>query len=187
MGRQGSPDDPFGELVAHNAAVRGRRARRRPGRRAALACFAVLFLAGLGLIGYGIAEKTGGSGTPQALPPTTASHPATAPGVGAPTAVGTTVTAATTAATTTAPEPPVVLVVHATRGDSWVELHAGTATGRTLYRGILRQGGTARASAGAVWARFGSLGNLDLAVNGKPLHTDLNGTVDITIGPGGLQ
>jgi hypothetical protein len=185
MEQQGPPDDPFDELIAHNAAARSRRSPgRRPGRRAALVCLGVLFLAGLGLIGYGIAQKTSDSGPPQALPPTTTVHRTTTPGVGSATVVGTTTSAATT---TTAPVPPVVLVVHATRGDSWVELHAGTATGRTLYRGTLHQGDTARARAATVWARFGSLGNLDLVVNGKPLHTGLNGTVDITIGPGGLQ
>jgi hypothetical protein len=183
MGQQVPPDDPFGELVAHNASVRARRGGGlRPGRRAALVLFAVLLLGGLALIGYGIAEKTGGSGSPKALPPTTAPPPHTVTTVDRTTTAG-----STTAATTTAPAPPVILVVRATRGDSWVELHEGTATGRTLYRGTLHQGATARARAKTVWARFGSLGNLDLVVNGKPLHTNLNGTVDITIGPGGLQ
>jgi hypothetical protein len=192
MSQQAPPDDPFGELIAHNAAVQARQGRRRPARRAALAGFAVLFLAGLGLIGYGIAEKTSSKGTAATKPPlpTTAPHD-TVRGVGGALTVTlrqvTTTTAPTTTAPTTTARPPrTVFVVHATRGDSWVELRIGTATGRVLYSGILRQGETTRASGRTLWVRFGSAANLDLALNGKPIH-GVTGTLDATITPSGLQ
>lgn len=185
MAQQGPPDDPFGELVAHNQAVQARGSERRPGRRVALACLALAFLIGLGLIGYGIAEKTGGKGSPQSLPPTTVPPPATSPGVGVPTTVGTTLPTTTTAATTR-PKPAVVFVVHATRGDSWVELRTGSATGRVLYSGILRNGETTRASGRRLWVRFGSAANLDLELNGRPID-GVTGTLDATITPSGLQ
>jgi hypothetical protein len=188
MGQQVPPEDPFGELMAHNAAAQARqRQPRRPGRRAALACFAVLFLVGLGLIGYGIAEKTTAKGTVATHPPvpTTAPH-RTVPGVGTPTTVGSAPATTTRPTTTAAPPPRVVFVVHATRGDSWVELRTGSATGRVLYSGILREGDSTRASGRTVWVRFGSAANLDLELNGKPIH-GLTGTLDATVTPGGLQ
>jgi hypothetical protein len=187
MGQQAPPDDPFGELLAHNAAVRSRQRRNlRPGRRAALVGFAVLLLAGLGLIGYGIAEKTTSNGavsTHQPLP-TTAPRP-TAPGVGSPTTVGS-APATTTARATTVRPPRVVFVVRATRGDSWIELRSGNATGHVFYSGILRQGGTASARGRVVWVRFGSAANLDLELNGKPIH-GVTGTLNATVTPSGLQ
>jgi Domain of unknown function (DUF4115) len=188
MGEQGPPDDPFGELIAHNVAVRARSRKRfrRPGRRVALAGLAVFFLAGVGLLGYGVTEKVG-SGTRVAR--TTTVHRTTAPGIGTPTTAGS-VPVSTAAPTTTKalPPPPAVrLVIRATRGDSWVEVHTGDAAGRILYSGILRQGGTVRGSGKTLWVRFGSVGNLDLELNGKPVRTAHSGTVDATVTPSGLQ
>lgn len=181
MAQQGQPDDPFGELVAHNELVRARRARRRRmWRGVALVVLGVLFLAGVGLIGYGIAQKTTSHGTVATKPPPPPPPPpsTTAPAVGSTTAPATT--------TTTARPPRVVFVVHATRGDSWLELRTGSATGHVVYSGILRQGSTTTARGRVVWVRFGSAANLDLELNGKPIH-GVTGTLDATVTPSGLQ
>ena len=56
-----------------------------------------------------------------------------------------------------------------------------------LYSGILRQGASDRETGRTLWVRFGSLGNLDLTLNGKPVHTTSSGTVDAVVTPSGLR
>jgi len=183
MAQQGPPSDPFGELIAHNAAVRARPTRRR--RTVAFVAFSALLLVGLALIGYGISTRIG-SGSH--LAETTAAENSSVPGVGTPTTAGTFPTSSTPVPATTIPHVRSAhLVIRAARGDSWVEIRAGTAAGRVLYSGILRQGETTRADGKVLWLRFGSVGNLDLELNGKLVHTAHSGTVDATVTPGGIE
>jgi cytoskeleton protein RodZ len=52
-------------------------------------------------------------------------------------------------------------------GDSWVEVHAGTAAGRELYRGTLEAGSTIRFSQRQVHVVVGRPRNLRFTVNGR--------------------
>ena len=69
----------------------------------------------------------------------------------------------------------------AARDDSWVEIRADSSTGRVLFDGIVPKGQSIHLVGRRLWARFGSLGNFDLTINGRPVHPALNGTVDTVI------
>ena len=70
----------------------------------------------------------------------------------------------------------------AARNDSWVQIRAGSSTGRVLFDGIVPAGQSIRAvGRNRLWARFGSLGNFDLTINGRVVHPAFSGTVDTVI------
>lgn len=73
------------------------------------------------------------------------------------------------------------VLLTAVRNDSWVEIRAGSSTGRVLFDGVVSEGRSIRVAGRRLWARFGSLGNFDLTINGRPVHPALNGTVDTVI------
>jgi hypothetical protein len=60
--------------------------------------------------------------------------------------------------------------------DSWVEVRRRSAQGPVVFSGTLAAGQHLRATGTKLWARFAAAGNLEIAVNGKPLH--LNGTLE---------
>jgi hypothetical protein len=74
----------------------------------------------------------------------------------------------------------VALKLAATRGDSWVEVRAGWATGQTLFSGALTTGKTLRFERPRLWLRLGAASNLDILVNGQPLAVP-PGTVELTV------
>jgi hypothetical protein len=93
--------------------------------------------------------------------------------------------AAVPAARQTVKIPPTKIVVTGSRGESWVEARLGSATGRSLFAGVVSQGQTIRLTAPVVWITFGAAGNLDLRVNGKaPVPGTFNGTVTALIAHG---
>jgi hypothetical protein len=81
------------------------------------------------------------------------------------------------------PRPRVVrLRLTAVRNDSWVQIREGSSTGPVLFDGIVRMGESIRISGRRrLWARFGSLGNFDLTINGRAVQPAVNGTVDTVI------
>ncbi|HEY7421826.1 MAG TPA: DUF4115 domain-containing protein [Gaiellaceae bacterium] len=83
------------------------------------------------------------------------------------------------------PTPPPPKAIHviltAARSDSWVEVRLGSSTGRVLFDGVVPEGQSVRVAGRRLWARFGSLGNFDVTVNGRAVHPTLNGTVDTVI------
>jgi len=181
------PDDPLDALRAHNARARADRGRANDRRRIVRIVAWGALLAGLALIGLGVAMRVGAfdddAATTQAAPPpptTTATTPTTTAAVTPP------ATTTAPATTTTAAAAPVTFVVRASRGDSWMEIRVGTSTGRVLYSGILRSGTSDRETGKTLWVRFGSVGNVDLTLNGKPVHTDSSGTVETLVTPDGL-
>jgi cytoskeletal protein RodZ len=91
----------------------------------------------------------------------------------------------TSAPTTTAPTtpkkkshkpppaaPPTRAVVVAARGDSWLWVRSGSASGPTVYEGTLLQGKTLRVSLrkGSVWIRIGDPPSLDVRLGGQLVH-----------------
>ncbi len=69
----------------------------------------------------------------------------------------------------------------AARNDSWVEIRKSSSSGRVLFAGIVRAGQSIQFVGRRLWARFGSLGNFDLTINGRIVHPAFNGTVDTVI------
>ena len=110
-------------------------------------------------------QLSGSSGGKQGAPPTTSGHTTTAshhsPGPKKkhhqkPTAVAL----------------PSRAVVVASRGNSWLWIRSGNATGPTVYQGTLLQGKTLPVNLknGPVWIRIGDPPSIDIRLGGKPVH-----------------
>jgi cytoskeletal protein RodZ len=65
---------------------------------------------------------------------------------------------------------PQTLVVRATRGNCWVQVRRGDATGAVLYEGTLHQGGALRFGAARLWLRLGAPASVDVTRGGKLLQ-----------------
>ena len=180
-------DSAIEALFAHNARVR----EQRPEPRSWLVLAPISFLL---LVGGAAVALAAGAFSWTDDPPTT-THAARARTPAPPPAIGTAAssdTATVTAATTTASVSRhaagrLRLSLHAVRGDSWVLVRAQDSAGRVLYTGIIRRGSTVNVSGTRLWVRFGSVGNLDLTLNGKPVRPAHSGTVDAVVTPSGLQ
>lgn len=72
------------------------------------------------------------------------------------------------------------LTITATRGDCWVEVRAGSATGEAHYAGTLASGSSLRFNRPKLWLRLGAASNVDVVVNGEP-STVPPGTVELTL------
>jgi hypothetical protein len=72
------------------------------------------------------------------------------------------------------------LILSATRGDCWVEVRAGSATGQALYAGTLTTGRSLRFNRPKLWLRLGAASNVDIVVNGRPSSVP-PGTVELTV------
>jgi cytoskeleton protein RodZ len=59
------------------------------------------------------------------------------------------------------------LVLTAARGDCWVEVHKGSATGELVYSGTMEQGQTQRFVGRRLWVTMGDASVLDARLNGK--------------------
>jgi hypothetical protein len=68
------------------------------------------------------------------------------------------------------------LSIGAHANGSWLEVRRGSPSGPTLYSGVLLPGQTLHFRAARLWARMGAAGNLDVALDGKPVA--LQGTYD---------
>lgn len=68
------------------------------------------------------------------------------------------------------------LTITGALGDSWVEVHAGSAAGRELYRGTLEAGSTIRFSQRRVHVLIGRPGNLRFRVNGRVVRVPNRGS-----------
>ena len=62
---------------------------------------------------------------------------------------------------------PQTLVVRATRGDCWVLVRRGGASGAILYEGTLHQGGVLKFGPVKLWLRLGAPGMVDVSRGGK--------------------
>lgn len=80
----------------------------------------------------------------------------------------------------TAKQSSTTLILTAARGDCWVEVRAGSATGKALYSGTLATGSSLRFNQPKVWLRLGAASNIDIVVNGRQSITP-SGTVELTL------
>lgn len=93
--------------------------------------------------------------------------------------------ATTTAGTTTAkPASATLVVVTATRGDSWFSARLGSESGRVLDERVLAQGESVQLRGERIWLTVGAAGNVDLTVNGKPRDIQ-PGTVEVVLSRSG--
>jgi cytoskeletal protein RodZ len=87
------------------------------------------------------------------------------------------------------PKPPTTteLVARAAR-DCWLEVHAGSATGRLLFQGTLEEGQRQRFVAKRIWMNVGVPENLRLRLNGKVVRLRTTGTPQVVIvSPSGIR
>jgi hypothetical protein len=59
------------------------------------------------------------------------------------------------------------LEIVAARGDSWLQVRRGSATGPVVYEGVLERGRSASFAARRLWFRFAVGDHLDVTLNGK--------------------
>jgi hypothetical protein len=96
--------------------------------------------------------------------------------------------AAVPAAHQSAKVTPTTIVVTGSRGDSWVEARVGSATGRSLFAGVVAPRQTVRVIAPVVWITFGAAENLNVRVNGRaPVPGTFNGTITALISHGRVR
>ncbi|HEX7256382.1 MAG TPA: RodZ domain-containing protein [Gaiellaceae bacterium] len=106
-----------------------------------------------------------GSDTPDTAIPDFSSQPATSTG------------AATPARRPSRRAVPIArLTITGALGNSWVEVHAGSAAGRELYRGTLEAGSTIRFTQRRVHVLIGRPGNLRFRVNGRIVRVPNRGS-----------
>jgi Helix-turn-helix domain/Domain of unknown function (DUF4115) len=80
------------------------------------------------------------------------------------------------------------LSIVASRGDCWLQVRAGSATGPVLYEATLPQGRSIGFARGFLWVRLGAPASVDLRVHGK-LVPDLTtlAPMNLLIGPRGAN
>ena len=122
------------------------------------------------------------SGAPAAPP---AADTGTNPPAGqSTTAPPTSATGVTTAAPPAGPAP---LVLGASGGDVWLDVRAGSATGKVLFQSTLAQGRHLRFARRRLWVRVGAPWNLTLAAAGKRLPMPLQTTGDMLVTAAGAR
>lgn len=111
-------------------------------------------------------QLSGSSGKKQGTPPTTSGHTTTASHHTAPRKK------THTTKHVSVPALPTRAVLVASRGNSWLWIRSGGASGATLYEGTLLQGKTLPVSLGKgpVWIRIGDPPSIDVRLGGKLLH-----------------
>ncbi len=89
----------------------------------------------------------------------------------------------------TRPLPPPRLLLKASRGDCWLSVHLGSATGATLYEGILTLGSSLHFARKALWIRIGAPGSVDLRLNGRllTLPPPTGGTLNVLVTRAGIR
>jgi hypothetical protein len=78
------------------------------------------------------------------------------------------------------------LVLKAARGDCWLEVRAGSASGKLLFFGTLARGKSVPFRRSRLWLAFGAGSNLDVTVNGERVENFPTGTTTATVTLKGL-
>jgi len=114
------------------------------------------------------------------------SHPAHAGTPPAPTRA--TTRAAPPVAPRTAAHPVTVarIALVAMRGHCWLSVRRGSATGTSVYEGMLEQGRTVHFSSTRLWIRIGAPWNIEATLNGRAVRLPAS-TGDVVVTPAGLS
>ena len=83
------------------------------------------------------------------------------------------------------PTPTAKLVVRAATGDSFMEVRAGSRTGKALYRGTIQQGQVQRFARQSLYVRVGSPKSVVLRLNGN--RVDLPSGTAYVVTPSGVR
>jgi cytoskeletal protein RodZ len=94
----------------------------------------------------------------------------------------------TEAAPASAPRARARLVLTAVRGDCWLQVRAGSASGELLYEGTLQQGQTQRFTRWTkLWIQFGAPAALNARLNGDRVTSFPDGPSIVVVTPTGVR
>jgi cytoskeleton protein RodZ len=79
------------------------------------------------------------------------------------------------------------LVLRATGGDVWLQVRAGSATGKLLYQSTLAMGRRLRFRHRRLWIRVGAPWNLAITAAGRTLTVPLQSIGDLLVTPAGAR
>jgi cytoskeleton protein RodZ len=79
------------------------------------------------------------------------------------------------------------LVLVAARGNCWLEVHKGSATGKQVFAGTLEQGRTQEFWSKRLWINAGAGENLDARLNGKAVSLPSGAPSVVVVTPKGIQ
>jgi cytoskeleton protein RodZ len=79
------------------------------------------------------------------------------------------------------------LVLVAARGNCWLEVHKGSATGKQVFEGTLEQGRTQEFWSKRLWINAGAGENLDVRLNGKAVSLPRGAPSVVVVTPKGVQ
>jgi hypothetical protein len=99
----------------------------------------------------------------------------------------TTVTRSTAAVTPTPAKPSVRLIVSATRGNCWLEVHSGSVTGRIVYQGTLERGQRKLFTGRKLWITLDRPENLRTILNGHTRILPVGGVKTLVVTPQGIR
>lgn len=94
---------------------------------------------------------------------------------------------ATTAETTPAEPGTARLVLTAARGDCWVQVRAGSVSGRLLFEGTLEQGQAKRFTRKRLWLEVGAASNLNVRLNGRRVQSFPQGPAIVVVTAKGVR
>jgi cytoskeleton protein RodZ len=79
------------------------------------------------------------------------------------------------------------LVLTAARGDCWVQVRAGSVSGRLLFEGTLEQGQAKRFTRKRLWLEVGAPSNLNVRLNGRRVQSFPQGPAIVLVTAKGVR
>jgi cytoskeleton protein RodZ len=79
------------------------------------------------------------------------------------------------------------LVLTAARGDCWVQVRAGSVSGRLLFEGTLEQGQAKRFTRKRLWLEVGAPSNLNVQLNGRRVQSFPQGPAIVLVTAKGVR
>ncbi|MEX0816165.1 MAG: RodZ domain-containing protein [Gaiellales bacterium] len=79
------------------------------------------------------------------------------------------------------------LVLTAARGDCWVQVRAGSVSGRLLFEGTLEQGQAKRFTRKRLWLEVGAASNLNVRLNGRRAQSFPQGPAIVVVTARGVR